>query len=80
MPMPQPVYSADAPLAEPGAAAILSDWLPLAATRMALRPAERLAAALNACGLVGPHRHAEATSFAQGGGAGHADRGLQLVQ
>lgn len=41
---------------EAGAAAILTDWLPPAAARLAMAPLARLAAAMSAAGLVIPAR------------------------
>jgi hypothetical protein len=62
------------------AAAILGDWLPPAAARLALLPAKGFAAALMEGGLSIPVRHAEAASADYLGAAAYADRGLALVQ
>ena len=59
------------------AAAILGEWLPPAAQRMALMPAEGFADALGAVGLGIVLRHPEA---AGGTAAAGADRGLALLQ
>jgi len=61
------------------AAAVLSHWLCPTARRMALLPAEGLAAALAASGLRLPHRHAAAASWEATAAGGYADRGLGLV-
>lgn len=64
---------------EAQAMAILADWLPPAGARIALAPAESLAAALTQAGLSLPHRHAEAATIHRLTPAGHAIRGLTLV-
>lgn len=61
-----------------GAGAILADWMPATAVRMAMAPACVLAAGLAEAHLVVPLRHAEAAAIAQA--APHGDRGLLLVQ
>ncbi len=61
------------------AAAILTDWLPTAAVRLALPQATRLAAALDAAGLRVPLRHGEAGRRRPHGPAAAAARGLDLV-
>jgi len=45
------------------AAAILADWLPPAAARMAMMPAFAFAGALAGVGLVVPLRHCEAAEI-----------------
>lgn len=62
------------------ASAILADWLPSAAARMALLPARGFALALVDAGLPIPVRHAEAASADYLGASGCSDRGLALVQ
>jgi hypothetical protein len=62
----------------PEAAVLLGDWVPPAAARVALSPAQRFAAALADCGLTLPLRAAAATDL-QRGNALHPDRGLALV-
>jgi hypothetical protein len=61
-------------------AAILGDWLPSAAVRMAMEPAERFAASLTERGLHLPYRHAEAAASHLLAPSAHAARGLALVQ
>jgi hypothetical protein len=63
-----------------GAAAILSDWMPTAAGRVALIAAEGFAESLLDGGLPIPLRHVEAASSIAPAGAAYADRGLCLVQ
>ena len=58
------------------AAAILSDWMPNAARRLAFVAAQGFAVSLLEGGLAIPLRHAEAGSVVRAG----ADRGLALVQ
>jgi hypothetical protein len=60
------------------AAAILADWLPSAAKRLALVSAQGFAASLLEGGLMIPLRHAEAAGAIRSGA--YADRGLALVQ
>ncbi len=60
--------------------AILGDWLPPAAARMALLPARGFAMALADGGIAIPLRHVEAASADHVGAAGYSDRGLALVQ
>jgi hypothetical protein len=62
------------------AAAILADWLPPAAVRIALAPAQDLALTLAEGGFRLPHRHAEAAEIHRLAPAAHATRGLALVQ
>lgn len=62
------------------AAAILSQWVPSAANRMALVAAQGFAVALLDGGLPIPLRHAEAAGAGRTDGAAFADRGLSLVQ
>jgi hypothetical protein len=62
------------------ASAILRDWLPSAAARLALLPAQGFARALMEGGLSIPVRHAEAASADYVGATGYSDRGLALVQ
>lgn len=61
------------------AMAILAEWLPPAAARLALAPARQLAAALTMGGLTVPLRHEEAADIVRAVGT-YADRGLVLVQ
>jgi hypothetical protein len=60
------------------AAAILADWMPASARRLALVSAQDFAASLLEGGLLIPLRHAEAAGAARSGA--YADRGLALVQ
>lgn len=60
--------------------AILAHWLPRAAARLALGPAEGFARALAAGGLDLPLRHAQAAEIHRLAPTAHADRGLALVQ
>jgi hypothetical protein len=62
------------------AAAILGNWLPPAALRIAVAPAERFAVGLAASGLHLPCRHAEAATVRLLAPEAHAARGLTLVQ
>ena len=62
------------------AAAILADWLPPAAARIALAPAHDLALVMAEGDLRIPHRHAEAAIVHRLAPAAHASRGLALVQ
>ena len=63
------------------AEAVLREWLPPAALRMALLPAKTFADALSAAFLSIPLRHGEAAHpLGAAGRAGYADRGLVLVQ
>ncbi|MBV8651280.1 MAG: hypothetical protein JO255_07420 [Alphaproteobacteria bacterium] len=62
-----------------GAAAVLSDWMPSAAARLALVSAQGFAASLQDGGLSIPLRHAEAAG-ARSAASACADRGLALVQ
>mgnify|MGYP001606198170 FL=1 len=62
------------------AAAILGDWLPPAAMRIAVVPAQHFAAALAGRGLLIPYRHAEAATVHLHGLSAHAAPGLALVQ
>jgi hypothetical protein len=61
------------------AAAILDDWLPPAAARIAFAPAHDLALAMIEGELRIPHRHAEAAVVHRLAPAAHATRGLALV-
>ncbi len=61
------------------AAAILADWLPPAAARIAVAPAHDLALAMFEVNLRIPHRHAEAAIVRRLAPAAHATRGLALV-
>jgi hypothetical protein len=63
----------------PDASAILEDWLPPAAARMAMLPAHGLADAMKTKGLVVPLRHREAGNLPKAS-LGCRDRGLALVQ
>jgi hypothetical protein len=58
------------------AMAILADWLPATAARIALAPAQRFAMALGAGALIVPLRHVEAATAPAAG----LDRGYALVQ
>jgi len=58
---------------------VLRDWLPPAAARMALLPAEGLAQALRTRGLIVPWRHIEAADD-QHIALPYPDRGMALVQ
>lgn len=62
------------------ALAILADWLPCAAARLALAPAEGFARAMARGGLDLPLRHAEAATIHRLAPTAHADRGLAMVQ
>jgi hypothetical protein len=62
-----------------GATAILADWLPPAAARIAFAPAHELALAMVQVDLRIPHRHAEAAIVHRLAPAAHASRGLALV-
>jgi hypothetical protein len=62
------------------AAAVLEEWIPPAARRMAMLPAKGFADALSGAGLRIPLRHREAAAIAAPGSAAYADRGLTLVQ
>lgn len=63
-----------------GAAAILADWVPRAASRLALISAQGFAASLQDGGLPIPLRHVEAGGTSRSGAMAYADRGLALVQ
>jgi len=63
----------------PAALGVLRDWLPTAAARMALLPAEGLAQALRQRGLIVPWRHAEAADERHMA-LPYPDRGMALVQ
>jgi hypothetical protein len=60
--------------------AILAHWLPRAAARLALGPAEGFARAMTLGGLDLPLRHAQAAEIHRLAPTAHADRGLALVQ
>jgi len=62
------------------AAAILGDWLPPAAVRLAARHAGAFAAGLAQAGLVVPLRHAQAAAVSRLTAYGHAAPGLALLQ
>jgi hypothetical protein len=62
------------------ASALLADWLPRAAVRLAVRDACVLADALAQAGLVVPLRHAEAAALARLAACAHATPGLALLQ
>jgi hypothetical protein len=63
-----------------GAAAILADWMPSAAARLALISAHGFATSLRDRGLNIPLRHSEAARGARPSASACADRGLALVQ
>jgi hypothetical protein len=62
------------------ASAILAEWLPAAAVRLAAREAGALAAALAEAGLIVPLRHAEAAVVSRLAVCAHATPGLALLQ
>jgi hypothetical protein len=62
------------------ATAILGDWLPPSAARIAVASAQRFATALTSSRLRIPHRHAEAATVHLLAPSAHASRGLALVQ
>lgn len=62
------------------AAAVLAEWLPPAAVRLAAREAQTLSAALADAGLVVPLRHAEAAAAFRLAACAHATPGLVLLQ
>jgi hypothetical protein len=62
------------------AEAVLADWLPAAAARLALPPVRAFAAALATAGLTVPRRHAEAAVVHRSASYAHAAPGLALLQ
>lgn len=62
------------------ASRLLVTWLPPAAARLAVRPAESLAMELAGAGLLVPLRHAEAARVRRLAACAHATPGLALLQ
>jgi hypothetical protein len=61
------------------AAAVLGEWLPPAAVRSALGPAQAFAAAMSEAGLLVPLRHPDAASIAPRPATIHIAAGSDLV-